>query len=204
MTPRQVLDGRGLIRRIVVDVHIRMALTNLLHLLYKLYKRAFLGLRIERPNSLVVRRPIVCYGYVPIRYSRNLCEVPPGVLPWSRNERGGVGVGRSREGGSRIYPILAPYQREGYQALMKIASKYKGAFLCDGVGLGKTFIGLMLIERLIEHDRKRVALFVPKAARKPVWESALKKYLPNIRGAFANLEIFTTPILIADPIIKSN
>jgi superfamily II DNA or RNA helicase len=94
------------------------------------------------------------------------------------------------KGGSRIYPILAPYQQEGYQALMKIASKYKGAFLCDGVGLGKTFIGLMLIERLIEHDRKRVALFVPKAARKPVWESALKKYLSNIRGAFANLEIF--------------
>jgi superfamily II DNA or RNA helicase len=94
------------------------------------------------------------------------------------------------DGGSRIYPILAPYQREGYQAMMKIASKYKGALLCDGVGLGKTFIGLMLIERLIEHDRKRVALFVPKAARKPVWESVLDKYLSNISGAFANLEIF--------------
>lgn len=39
----------------------------------------------------------------------------------------------------------------------------------DGVGLGKTFIGLMLIERLI-HDRKKVALFVPKAARQDVWE----------------------------------
>lgn len=48
----------------------------------------------------------------------------------------------------------------------------------------------MLIERLIDHDRKRIALFVPKAARKPVWESALKRYLSNIRGAFANLEIF--------------
>jgi superfamily II DNA or RNA helicase len=96
----------------------------------------------------------------------------------------------SEDGGSRIYPILAPYQQEGYQALMKIASKFNGAFLCDGVGLGKTFIGLMLIERLIEHDRKRVALFVPKAARKPVWESVLEKYLSNLSGAFANLEIF--------------
>jgi superfamily II DNA or RNA helicase len=94
------------------------------------------------------------------------------------------------EGGSRMYPRLAPYQQEGYQALMKIASKYKGAFLCDGVGLGKTFIGLMLIERLIEHDRKRVALFVPKAARKPVWESVLQTYLSNLSGAFANLEVF--------------
>lgn len=93
-------------------------------------------------------------------------------------------------GGSKMYPILAPYQQEGYQALMKIGSKYNGALLCDGVGLGKTFVGLMLIERLIEHDRKRVALFVPKAARKPVWESVLKRYLSNIKGAFANLEIF--------------
>ena len=58
-----------------------------------------------------------------------------------------------------------------------IARQYRGAFLCDGVGLGKTFVGLLLIERLIMKERKRVALFVPKAARKPVWESALKKYL---------------------------
>lgn len=94
------------------------------------------------------------------------------------------------KGGSRVYPILAQYQKEGYQALMKIARQFRGAFLCDGVGLGKTFIGLMVLERLIEHDRKRVALFVPKAARKPVWEAALEKYLPNISGAFANLEIF--------------
>lgn len=94
------------------------------------------------------------------------------------------------KGGSRVFPILAQYQKEGYQALMKIARQYRGAFLCDGVGLGKTFIGLMVLERLIEHDRKRVALFVPKAARQPVWEAALEKYLPNISGAFANLEIF--------------
>jgi hypothetical protein len=32
---------------------------------------------------------------------------------------------------------------------MKIAARYNGAFLCDSVGLGKTFIGLMLIERLL-------------------------------------------------------
>ena len=94
------------------------------------------------------------------------------------------------KGGSKMFSVLAPYQQEGYQALMKIATKYNGAFLCDGVGLGKTFVGMMLIERLIEHDRKRVALFVPKAARKPVWETSLHNYLSNIKGAFVNLEIF--------------
>lgn len=92
---------------------------------------------------------------------------------------------------SRIYNVLDQYQREGYQALMKISAQFGGAFLCDGVGLGKTFVGLMLIERLIVHDRKQVALIVPKAARKPVWEKELKNYLPDLRGEdFSNLAVF--------------
>lgn len=95
---------------------------------------------------------------------------------------------------SRMYPILDQYQKEGYQALMKIAQQYAGAFLCDGVGLGKTFIGLMVIERLIMRERKRVALFVPKAARTDVWERALRQYLPHVGGIgggdYSNLVIF--------------
>ena len=93
-------------------------------------------------------------------------------------------------GGSNVYSILDQYQKEGYQALMKIVSKYSGGFLCDGVGLGKTFIGLMIIERLVAFERKRVMLIVPKAGRKPVWEAALRRYLPNLGGGFTNLRIF--------------
>jgi SNF2 family DNA or RNA helicase len=59
--------------------------------------------------------------------------------------------------GSRKYPILDFYQQEGYHELVSIAGQYRGAFMCDGVGLGKTFIGLMLIESLINRHRKRVA-----------------------------------------------
>ena len=77
-----------------------------------------------------------------------------------------------------MYFVLDEYQREGYHSLLKIVKKHSGSFLCDGVGLGKTFIGLMLIERLIEYDRKRVALFVPKSIRK-TWERELNQYLPN-------------------------
>jgi len=95
-----------------------------------------------------------------------------------------------QHGGSKIYPILDQYQREGYHALMKIANRYNGAFLCDGVGLGKTFVGLMLIERLVAYDRKRVALFVPKGARKPVWEKELRRYLPHLFGDFSNVVVF--------------
>lgn len=96
--------------------------------------------------------------------------------------------------GSRMYSILDQYQQEGYQSLMKIAAVHKGAFLCDGVGLGKTFVGLMVIERLILHEGKRVALFVPKTGRVDVWERAIRDYLPHIGGIhggdFSSLVIF--------------
>jgi superfamily II DNA or RNA helicase len=90
---------------------------------------------------------------------------------------------------SKTYPILDQYQKDGYHELMKIASRYDGAFLCDSVGLGKTFIGLMLIERLLLRENKRVVLIVPKAARKPVWESKIKKYVPEILNEFLPFKI---------------
>lgn len=98
---------------------------------------------------------------------------------------------------SEVYPILAQYQKEGYHGLLKRSSNHGGAFLCDGVGLGKTFVGLMLIERLVMHERLNVALFVPKSARISVWEQKLKKYLPHIFGKYSKLEIFNHTDLLA-------
>lgn len=114
-------------------------------------------------------------------YSKSLYEYfkrhEPTAIEWEKEH-------------SRIYPILAGYQREGYQSILKRLDTFKGAFLCDGVGLGKTFIGLMLIERFVVYERKNVVLFVPKSGRIPVWEYNLKKYLPHIFGAYSRLEIF--------------
>ena len=90
---------------------------------------------------------------------------------------------------SRVYPLLDQYQRDAYQQLLEIAARHRGAFLCDGVGLGKTFVGLMLIERLL-FERKRIALFVPKATRADVWEVKLKRYLPKAGGKYSNLALF--------------
>ncbi len=96
---------------------------------------------------------------------------------------------------SKIYPILAHYQKSGYLGLLKRANKYGGAFLCDGVGLGKTYIGMMLIERLVTPrdkggEGKSVALFVPKAAREAVWESKIRKHIPEILGGFLPFRVF--------------
>src|SRR5439155_6607624 len=54
------------------------------------------------------------------------------------------------EQNSSLFQTLDQYQREGYRSLIDIWNVYRGALLCDGVGLGKTFIGMMVIQRLIE------------------------------------------------------
>ncbi len=98
------------------------------------------------------------------------------------------------ESRSRMFQRLDRYQKEAYWALVKIARQHGGAFLCDGVGLGKTFVGLMLIERLVLHESKRVVLFAPKAAKEGVWEPHLRRWLPHIGGAgsdFSNLVVFS-------------
>ncbi len=91
---------------------------------------------------------------------------------------------------SRMFPVLAAYQADAYHGLVKRAERYGGAFLCDGVGLGKTFVGLMLIERLVVLEKKRVVLFVPKAAREAVWQSKIRKYIPEVLGGFMSFRIF--------------
>lgn len=97
---------------------------------------------------------------------------------------------------SSMFNLLDRYQKEGYWALMKIARQHGGAFLSDGVGLGKTFVGLMLIERLVVHEDKRVVLFAPKAAKEAVWEPHLRQYLGHIGGIndavdFSSLAVFS-------------
>jgi len=100
------------------------------------------------------------------------------------------------ESRSQMYPRLDRYQKEGYRSLLKIARQHGGAFLCDGVGLGKTFVGLMLIERLVLHEGKRVVLFAPKATKEAVWEPHLREWLPHIGGIggnadFSSLAVFS-------------
>lgn len=97
---------------------------------------------------------------------------------------------------SKMFSKLDRYQKEAYWAMMKIVHRYGGAFLCDGVGLGKTFVGLMLIERLILHEGKRVVLFAPKATKEGVWVPHLRRWLPHIGGFggtadFSNLAVFS-------------
>ena len=87
---------------------------------------------------------------------------------------------------SKLFPVLDKYQQDAYKNLIAIAKDYSGALLCDGVGLGKTFVGLMLLERMVVREGKRVVLFAPKAAREDVWERVIPHYLPDLNSGFVN------------------
>ena len=99
---------------------------------------------------------------------------------------------------SVVYKNLSQYQKDGYNSLVEIAQHYSGAFLCDGVGLGKTFVGLMLIERFVKKERKNVVLIVPASARISVWEITIKKYMPEILKSFYSFMIINHTDLLLE------
>ncbi len=99
---------------------------------------------------------------------------------------------------SVIYPILAQYQKDGYNSMVEIANRYSGAFCCDGVGLGKTFVGMMLIERFVKKERRNVVLIVPASARISVWETTIKKFIPEILDSFYPFKIINHTDLLLE------
>jgi len=114
-------------------------------------------------------------------YSKSLHELfldaTPGEQKWETTE-------------SRMFKELDGYQQDGYRNMMGIGREFGGALLCDGVGLGKTYVGLMLIERLILRDKLNVVLLAPKGAIDSVWKPAIARYLKKLSGgAFSNLFI---------------
>lgn len=85
------------------------------------------------------------------------------------------------ENESVIYQTLSRYQKDGYHAALQIADTWNGALICDGVGSGKTYIGLMLLERYLR-ENKRVLLITPKSVAESVWNSQVDRQLRSRYG----------------------
>lgn len=101
-------------------------------------------------------------------------DVDPTDLSWEESE-------------SVIYPMLAPYQQEGFHSLIEMSRRWNGGFLTDGVGLGKTFVGLMLTEYYAVRHRKNVLIMATKTGQDAVWNPELKEKLPELFGQFSNV-----------------
>ncbi len=112
-------------------------------------------------------------------------NVEPGEAEWEQKH-------------SKIYPLLAPYQREGYHGLKQRAAQWRGGFLTDGVGLGKTFVGLMLAEFYAVKERKNVLIMATKTGQDAVWEPELRRRLPELTGEFTNVRVMAHTDLSRD------
>jgi superfamily II DNA or RNA helicase len=81
------------------------------------------------------------------------------------------------------WPTLADHQARAYERACDIIDRYGGVIIADAVGLGKTYIGLRLLQRTLD-EGGRVIVVLPAALRQQ-WERELT-YL--VTGATAQAD----------------
>lgn len=94
--------------------------------------------------------------------------------------------GRSTTGDSEIQKMLDPHQILGFNQSIRILERENGVMVCDGVGLGKSFIALALMEHYLNLG-KRVLLVAPKTILQFSWEYYINEYLSGFREPFGQL-----------------
>lgn len=81
---------------------------------------------------------------------------------------------------------LDPHQEQGFQQALNIIGREQGVMVCDGVGLGKSFVGLALMEHFCR-DGRNVLLIAPKNILDSGWKGYIDKYLYRYREPFGNI-----------------
>jgi superfamily II DNA or RNA helicase len=98
---------------------------------------------------------------------------------------------RPNDDKSLVIPHLDPHQFEGFRRGLKILETHNGVMICDGVGLGKSFIALALMESLAQTGPKggldNILLIAPKSILKSTWDGYLKKYLSRFMAPFGTI-----------------
>ncbi len=85
-----------------------------------------------------------------------------------------------------ILPMLDPHQEHAYRQALRILEREPGVMVCDGVGLGNSFVALALMEHWLS-EGSRVLLIAPKAILKSSWEGYLRRYLGKYSKGFSNI-----------------
>ena len=123
--------------------------------------------------------PFLVYGRALEEYFRGREVTVGGWLNDEKDEEGKY-VAEGDLNFSQMYYKLDQYQKDGFLNMMKIADNWRGGFLCDGVGLGKTYIGLAILEYLAGFKHQRVLLISPKSVHDAVWSHELKDKLGHL------------------------
>jgi superfamily II DNA or RNA helicase len=89
---------------------------------------------------------------------------------------------------SKLLKLLDAHQEDGFRQALKLIDREGGAMVCDGVGLGKSFIALALMEHFLQRG-ERVLLLAPKAILRASWERYLRDFLNRYQTGFRSLRI---------------
>lgn len=87
---------------------------------------------------------------------------------------------------TRLLKMLDKHQEDGYLQALKIIEKQNGVMVCDGVGLGKSFIALALMEHYLR-EGKKILLVAPKNILDNSWDGYLEEYLSTYREPFDSI-----------------
>lgn len=94
--------------------------------------------------------------------------------------------GRGEQEELNILEQLDPHQEDAYRQALKILDREDGVMICDGVGLGKSFVALALMEHFLSKG-KTAFLIAPKAILESGWEGYLQTYLNPYRRGYKSL-----------------
>lgn len=113
--------------------------------------------------------------------------------PYAIYQRALIEWGSFRQGDIRahtflkVFEMLDPHQEQGYRRALQILERENGVMICDGVGLGKSFIALALMEYYCSR-KKNVLLIAPKSIMESSWHDYLRTYLDDYRRPFAAID----------------
>jgi superfamily II DNA or RNA helicase/HKD family nuclease len=94
------------------------------------------------------------------------------LLEWGRKQEAEGHLGED----SILMQTLDVHQEQGFRQALHIIEKQHGVMICDGVGLGKSFIGLALMEYYCKQG-KRILLIAPKNIMNTSWNGYVENYL---------------------------
>ncbi|MBA3922655.1 MAG: helicase, partial [Nostocaceae cyanobacterium] len=85
------------------------------------------------------------------------------------------------EGSDRTSLQLATFQQEGFERAVRLLETHRACMVADAVGLGKTFIGLRLLDHYLIKDRRpgyvpRAVIICPAQLRNLVWVKKLDEF----------------------------
>lgn len=85
------------------------------------------------------------------------------------------------EGSDRTSLELASFQQEGFERAVRLLERHRACIVADAVGLGKTFIGLRLLDHYLIKDKRpgyvpRAVVICPAQLRELVWLKKLDDF----------------------------